>query len=206
MPKTSLTLFDFDGTLTRADSFPLFIRHAAGWLRFALGFALYSPWLVAVKLRLTDGGRVKERLFRRYFRGMAAPEFYSLCRSFAASHVGLLRRNTAATLRRAVADGQQVAIVSASLSSWIAPFFADCLTAARPLRIISTEPEIVGGRLTGRFATPNCNGPEKRRRLDRAFPDRGGLRVVAYGDSRGDREMFEWADEAVLLRASRSAS
>ena len=37
---------------------------------------------------------------------------------------------------------------------------------------------------------------ERVRRMEEAFPGREGYRVVAFGDSRGDREMLAFADEA----------
>ena len=62
--------------------------------------------------------------------------------------------------------------------------------------MVATEPEIRNGRLTGRFATPNCKGAEKVRRILGLFPDRESYRLTAFGDSRGDREMLAMADEA----------
>ena len=53
-----------------------------------------------------------------------------------------------------------------------------------------------GGRITGRLATANCNGAEKPRRILALFPHREDYRLVAFGDSRGDREMLAMADEA----------
>ena len=46
------------------------------------------------------------------------------------------------------------------------------------------------------FATPNCKGAEKVRRILGLFPDRESYRLTAFGDSRGDREMLAMADEA----------
>ena len=44
--KNKVYLFDFDGTLTNADTLLEFIRYACGRRRFYLGFALCSPILV----------------------------------------------------------------------------------------------------------------------------------------------------------------
>jgi len=51
------------------------------------------------------------------------------------------------------------------------------------------------GRVTGAFLGPNCRGPEKVARLQAEFgPD---VRLTAaYGDTSGDREMLQIADEA----------
>jgi phosphatidylglycerophosphatase C len=49
-------------------------------------------------------------------------------------------------------------------------------------------------RVSGGFAGPNCRGAEKVRRLQAAYgPD---IRLAAaYGDTSGDTEMLEIADE-----------
>ena len=49
--KKKLWLFDFDGTVTTADTLLAFIRHACGTVRFLAGFALFSPLLVLMKLQ-----------------------------------------------------------------------------------------------------------------------------------------------------------
>lgn len=56
------------------------------------------------------------------------------------------------------------------------------------------------GRLTGRFKTKNCYGAEKVMRLLAWEPNRKEYRLKAYGDSRGDREMLQFADEAKRVR------
>ena len=47
-----LYTFDFDGTLTTADTLLVFIRYACGTWRFIVGFLLHSPLLVLMKLKL----------------------------------------------------------------------------------------------------------------------------------------------------------
>jgi phosphoserine phosphatase len=82
---------------------------------------------------------------------------------------------------------------------------------------VGTQIEVVDGRLTGRFATSNCYGPEKVRRLkeyinEEVSPAGGDLEgwggkevsptggdlegaIIAYGDSRGDKELLAYANE-----------
>ena len=62
--------------------------------------------------------------------------------------------------------------------------------------VLATQAALAHDRLTGRSLSPNCYGSEKVRRLLQRFPDRQQYRLTAYGDSRGDREMLAFADEA----------
>ena len=184
--------FDFDGTLTTRDTLLAFIRYACGTPRFLLGFLLHAPLLVLLKLRLYSNGKAKQRLFTWFFRGMPLETFDALCQSFARSHRHLLRPETVSLLQQALSEGAEVLVVSASIDNWVQPFFPT-------VTVLGTQIEVIDGRLTGRFLTPNCYGQEKVRRILALYPDRSAYRLTAYGDSRGDRELLAFADEAHLV-------
>ena len=80
-------------------------------------------------------------------------------------------------------------IVSASIDLWVESFFPG-------IHVLGTQVEVEQGRLTGRFLTPNCYGQEKVNRILEEYPDRKSYHLTAYGDSRGDRELLAFADEA----------
>ena len=184
-----LFAFDFDGTLTTRDTLIAFIRYACGTPRFLLGFLLHAPLLVLMKLRLYSNGKAKQRLFSWFFRGMPIETFDALCQSFASTHRHLLRPETVRLLQQALSEGSEVLVVSASIDNWVQPFFP-------AVTVLGTQIEVIDGRLSGRFLTPNCYGQEKVRRILALHPERSAYRLTAYGDSRGDRELLAFADEA----------
>ena len=192
MPKAKIFAFDFDGTLTTRDTLLEFIRFACGTPRFLLGFLLHAPLLVLMKLRLYPNGRTKERIFSWFFRGMAIDEFNALCQRFAHTHRHLLRADIVRQLEQALAEGSEVLIISASIDNWVQPFFPS-------VTVLGTQIEVADGCLTGRFLTPNCYGQEKVRRILAIHPNRSGYHLTAYGDSRGDRELLAFADEAIKV-------
>ena len=211
--------FDFDGTLTTRDTLLLFIRHARGWWALFGGLLLFSPLLVLMKLHLADNGRTKERLFGHYFRGMLERDFDALCQSFARSHTHILRTAGLRTIQQALDRGDRVVILSASIDRWVEACLRPFLVSSSQFQVLGTEIEVADGRLTGRFATPNCYGPEKVRRLKEFLKEvsprgdvegatevspRGDVEgalegtpfIIAYGDSRGDKELLAYADES----------
>ena len=192
MPKAKLFAFDFDGTLTTRDTLLEFIRFACGTMRFLLGFLLYSPLLVLMKLRLYSNGKAKQKVFAHFFKGMTISEFDALCQDFANTHRHLLRPEVVSQLEQALFEGAEVLIVSASIDNWVQPFFPK-------VKVLGTQIEVIDGRLTGRFLTPNCYGQEKVRRILAFHPDRSAYHLTAYGDSRGDREMLAFADESHII-------
>lgn len=197
-----LYAFDFDGTLTTADTLLVFIRYACGTWRFVWGFLVHSPLLVLMKLKLYPNYRAKQRIFAWFFRGMKAETFDALCRRFADDNASLIRPKAKALLSKLFAEGESVCVVSASIDNWVRPFFYQ-LTAhsVSDFRVIGTKVEAdSNGRLTGRFLTNNCYGPEKVRRVLAEYPQLAAQRssyvVEAYGDSRGDKELLAFADNA----------
>ena len=185
--------YDFDGTLTIRDTLLEFICFACGTARLLLGFLLYSPLLVLMKLRLYSNGKAKQKVFAHFFQGMAIGEFDALCQDFAHTHRHLLRPEVVRQLEQALSEGSEVLVVSASIDNWVQPFFPK-------VKVLGTQIEVIDGCLTGRFLTPNCYGQEKVRRILALYPDRSEYHLTAFGDSRGDREMLAFADEAHLIK------
>lgn len=184
-----LYAFDFDGTLTTTDTLLAFIRHVHGTRRLLWGFLLHAPLLVLMKLHLYPNWQAKQRIFAYFFKGMSEKVFDTHCQQFALTHRHLLRHEGVQQIEAAIQEGSDVAIVSASINRWVQPFFPDT-------RIIGTEIEIKEGMVTGQFLTPNCYGIEKVKRLRKVFPDLARRHVIAYGDSKGDRELLAIAAEA----------
>lgn len=200
--KKKVYLFDFDGTLTSADTLLEFIRYACGRRRFFIGFTLFSPLLVLMKLHLYPNYRAKQRLFAWYFKGMSIDNFDLVCRRFAHHNQRLMRQKALDRLREIFHNNETLCVVSASIDNWVRPFFDNISKASRSnFRVIGTEVEVdTDGVLTGRFRTHNCYGAEKVRRVLEAMPqlksNRDDFWVIACGDSRGDKELLEFADEA----------
>lgn len=188
----NLHTFDFDGTLTKRDTLIEFIRFAKGDKFFLKCMLRFFPLLLAMKMGLYPNETVKQKVLSYCFKGMATDLFNDMCRLFARTKKGLLRKKALKCLDEALEKGDKVLIVSASVTNWVAPFFAD----KQGVMVVGTELEEEDGRLTGRLATRNCYGIEKVKRIKELFPDRNRYFLTAYGDSHGDARMLDYADKA----------
>ena len=184
-----VVVFDFDGTLTSRDSFLAFIRYAKGRWAFFIGMLIFVPLLVLMLLRLYPNYKAKQKVFAHFFGGTTIEMFNGLCQSFANNHLNLLRQKGKTALEQERKAGAEVVIVSASIDNWVQRFFPD-------VTVLGTKVEVKDGILTGRFLTKNCYGQEKVNRLLEKYPAREDYHLTAYGDSRGDKELLAFADEA----------
>lgn len=207
MKKEKIYCFDFDGTLTTKDTLLEMIKFAKGKTRFLLGFLLYSPILVLMKLHLFPNWKAKQLIFKHFFGGMTIEDFDELCVNFAMKNLYLLRFPGIARIQEAQRKRERVFVVSASIDNWVRPFFAfqnlDCV------EVLGTQIEVVDGKVTGRFQTNNCYGEEKVHRICEALTqtiengkgastlsfDRTQYDIEAFGDSQGDKEMLAFADK-----------
>lgn len=193
---TGASFFDFDGTIVKGDTFITFGVFARGRCRFMLALARTAHLLAGWKLGLLSSSRAKEALFGALFKGMDMERFRRLGREFAT--VPRERPEGMELLRGRIAAGDEVWIVSASMAPWIIPWAG--LHGIDPRHVLATEPEVdAHGCLTGRFATPNCLGPEKVRRIREAVAGFDSRTTHAYGDSCADLPMIAACDRGRLI-------
>ena len=198
--KAKVYAFDFDGTLTRKDTLIEFIRYACGNGRLLGGFLLFSPILILMKLHLYPNWKAKQQLFSWFFKGTDIDAFNDRCCQFALDKKNLLRPKGIAAMQSALQEGSKVIVVSASIENWVRPFFEQAFAGMEvlsngQLQVACTKIDVRQFKVTGKFLTMNCYGSEKVKRIDRAFPHRKTYTLIAYGDSRGDKAMLDYADE-----------
>ena len=187
-----LVAYDFDGTITARDTFMAFLRWRVTFLRFAVGLVRLIPSAMFYLMH-QDRGRLKAAAVKEFLAGLKKETVEADALAFVESQAtGLLRPDALRSWRYWQQRQARLVIVTASPDLIIAPFArglaADTLVATE-LAVDST------GRLTGGFATPNCRGPEKVKRLRALFGHDIRL-AAAYGDTGGDREMLRLADHA----------
>jgi len=195
-----ITVFDFDGTIFKGDSFHRFALHAVGVRRYAVSLIRCLPYLVAWKCGMSSSSCVKQRLFGYLYKGMPRMEFESYGRRFITKISACLNQDVVADLCRRLKSGDTVYVVSASLKEWIEPW---AMTVGR-IRVIATEASIdFTDRLDGRFRGANCRGVEKLRRLRLAEPNMEQCYLTVVTDNVSDVPLMEVADDVVFLKAGR---
>jgi len=188
-----LALFDLDGTLTRGDTLLPFLRFVAGTPALAAGLVRLAPMLVSAAAGWSQTQAAKEAVLTHFLRGKRAADLQRAGEQFARRSLpALARAHRLEQLRSHRASGDTCVLVTASLDLYVEPWARMQGFDA----VLSSRLETRDGIATGRLDGLNCYGGEKVRRIRAWLGERAVRRSWAYGDSRGDREMLEFADES----------
>jgi HAD superfamily hydrolase (TIGR01490 family) len=188
----SIAFFDFDGTITDRDIFFDFIFY-----RLRKGLSIWKimramPILAAYILKLMDNETAKEKIFGILFKAESLIKFQQTVDAYYQTCFAIrLRPAALEKIRWHQSAAHRVVIVSANFSWLIQPF-----AATHQLEMIATEAAVDAQIITGKFATPNCYGEEKVRRIQAVISSVSAYEhIYAYGDSRGDTAMLQMATD-----------
>ena len=190
---TTIVAFDFDGTLTRKDSFLRFISFCKGKTKLYMSIPYIGIVWGLFKINVLKRQHAKEIVFSHFFKGMPIQIFNDAGKAFSREIDVMLRPNVKSKISEYAKQGHKLVIISASVENWIRPWaFKNNIET-----VLGTQIEIdEAGLITGKFKSPNCIGKEKVNRLLEVFPNRKTYKLIAFGDSRGDKELMHLADES----------
>lgn len=192
----TLVLFDFDGTLTTKDSLAEFIKFAVRRPTYYFKLALFSPIFFLYKTKLMDNSYAKELLFRLYFHKIDEESFKKKALEYGETKVyDILREDIYEKFLEHIESKHRVIIVSASMKCWLEPF-----ATKHKVELLSTELAFKNGLFTGDFATKNCHGEEKLRRVKEHLNLDEFDKIYTYGDSSGDDSILAVADVKVKVK------
>jgi HAD superfamily hydrolase (TIGR01490 family) len=189
-PRT-LVLFDFDGTLTTKDTLFLFTRYAVGSFRFFWGLILLFIPMALQKMGFLSAHFTKEFFLTHFFRGFDANEFVVKAEQFSVKVLpAYVRQEALETINRYAAQQVRMVIVSASPEWWIKPWAKQLGIEVIATRLVFSE-----GKVTGAIDGLNCNREEKVSRIRAYLNLEEYEKIIAYGDTSGDKAMLSLATE-----------
>lgn len=186
-----VAFFDFDGTITKKDSFLDFVKFTHGKFKLRLGLFLYIFQILGYQLKWVSGQKIKEIFLTHYYKGVSEDQFKELGMRYCNSKLSeIIHTKALKRIEWHKNQGHHVVVVTASLSQWIKPW-CDQLE----IDLIATEIEIRDQQLTGKLKGKNCNGSEKVLRIKYIYDLDTVTYSYAYGNSSGDKELLAIADE-----------
>ena len=187
-----IAFFDFDGTITKADSTARFIRYLVGDSKFFIGIFFLLPFMFLYILNLISNNSIKQILITYFFKGKNINEFKKNAEYFSLNMLEpLIRKKALKQISWHKENGQDVVIVSASIDLWLRPW---CIK--NDVALISSMLEVNDKVITGKTRNKNCYGLEKVARIKKLYNLSEYSYIYSYGNSRGDYEMLKIANES----------
>lgn len=186
-----LYCFDFDGTLTYSDTMFLYLKFYNS-SKFRTQFLKHVPLFVLLKLKLVEPEKIKKSFIASILKGESKEKIEKKSQQFFEKYYPeIFRTNALEFIENIDRSHTESYIVSASLDIWVQPF-----AEKFKMNLLATRAEFIDDIFTGNFTGKNCNGQEKVERLKAAVKGRKYDKIIAFGDTSGDREMMDWADES----------
>lgn len=187
-----LSVFDFDGTLTRRDSFVPFLKFAFGKRVFLVRMIKLLPAVIRYVGKGMTRDELKAALIANFLTGVKAEWLEAKAAEFRVVFwARLMRPAGLKSVASEIESGALVTICSASPTLLLKPFAEEL-----GVKLIATELEVLDGHLTGEISGNNCRCEAKVLRLEAVYGSLEQYRLRAWGDSRGDRELLSAAQDA----------
>ena len=182
-----LYLFDFDGTITKKDSFIDFFLQTFGYRHLLIVIIKNLPKVLSLIIR-RDLGKLKEFLTSIFLIKKNEVVLFKLGNNYLNNHFDELMNSVAVEeiLRLQKNKENTLFIVSASLDLWLSHF-----AKKLKVKLICTQLEYKNETFTGNFKTKNCKGHEKVSRIKQVLSLEDFNEIIVYGDSDGDKEMLQ---------------
>lgn len=184
-----LYCFDFDGTLTKEDTMFSFLRFYNS-KNFFISFIKHIPLFLMLKLHLANAEKVKINFIASILKGESQESINKKALLFFEKNFPKIFRENALTFIENIQKDNECYLVTASLDIWVEPF-----AKKLGMKLLSTKALFTNGIYTGKFTTKNCNGQEKVNQIKKAINGQKFDKIIAFGDTSGDKEMLNWADE-----------
>lgn len=189
MKKPALALFDFDGTVTKKDSFIGFLLFSLGKFKFITGFLLLGPFVFMYLIKIYPNWKMKELALNFFFRGTDINNFKKICQEYGRLEIPKIIRPEAQERIKWHRDkGHDIVIVTATIK-----YYLEEWCQKQKINLIATEMKVNNGKITGNIEGKICYGEEKIRRVKERYSLDNYGRIYAYGDSRGDLPMLSLA-------------
>jgi len=198
-----IAAFDFDGTITARDTLLPFLARTCGRRTFARALRHAGRAAVEARARRAAPGdghprdEAKAVLIRELLRGRSADWLARVGESYASEVIpDQLRPEMVRQVNWHRDNGHELVLVSASLDAYLRHFGR----AHGFDEVIGVTLEIDDdGTLTGELDRPNVRGPEKATRFREWLAGDEPVFMWGYGNSSGDRELLDLADQAVWI-------
>ena len=192
MQNKTIAIFDFDGTLTKGDTFLPFLIYSFGFWKTFCCLVYTFPCTLAYFLNLVSNHYAKEKMINYFFNDINVKHMNSISENFVEQDLNkYLRSNMIDRLKWHQKQNHITVLISASLNVYLKHW-------AKKFNFSIVEATLLEKRnssYTGKIKGKNCYGIEKLNRLNRIFKNNfSEYETYGYGDSSGDKLYIDLCD------------
>jgi HAD superfamily phosphoserine phosphatase-like hydrolase len=160
--------------------------------KYSFQFLKHVPLFILLKLKLANAEAVKKSFISSMLKGESRYNIDKKAKLFfEENYPSLIRENALDFINNIDREHTESYIVSASLDIWVKPF-----AEKFNMTLLATKAEFVDDIFTGKFVGKNCNKDEKVCRVEAELGDKKFDKIIAFGDTSGDKPMFKFANES----------
>lgn len=194
--------FDFDGTLSKFDTFFLGLISVVGLKKMIVNLHKLIIVLINYYVKKLSKAQAKEEIVTILLKDMDKTELESIVFSKVVPRLDkIIINNVLQKLEYHIEHGHTVILVSANLSI----FLASWAKLHKITSVIATEIEVDANcKITGKLKSENCYGEQKVERI-KNYLIKNNLNFkysYAYGNSEGDYQMLNYANESFFVTKS----
>ncbi len=194
----NLALFDFDGTLCKKDSFTGFIFYALSKRHIVKQGLKILPWIQAYYLNIYPANAMRVKIFNAMFKDLKASEIQDIAEEYAYQVMGQLDVKIYQQLLAHQEQGDDIILVSASIDIYL-----EIICHLLNINLICTGTEIIDGKYSGHYSTPDCSSEQKKIRILEQYNIDQYQKIYAYGNSEEDLDMLSLADFKYMVGEDR---
>lgn len=192
MKKPTIAAFDFDGTISYFDTLILFLWQTTNFF-YAFFHLIYClPTFIRFLNNKELRQPAKEMLLTQFLKGMPYAKALKYGQNYASGLlIKLIKKEALKRIDWHKKQGHILVLISANLDVYLKPWaeshgFHEVISSKLEL----SDQNLITGRLLGK----NCWGQEKVNKLIDLYGAKENYCLYAYGNSRGDKELLEFAD------------
>lgn len=181
-----IVFFDFDGTITKNDSFVVFFKFISKKSFFKI-LILNLHLLILYKMGICKNPKYK---FLSILKGKTKNEIEKLCNEFMPILLSHCKKTALDKIKWHQDNNHRIVLVSASFEEYLSP-----LCKYLNIDLIATKMEFKDNKITGYIEGKNCKRNQKVIRIKEVINISEYDSIYVYGDSIGDKEMLELATQ-----------
>lgn len=190
-----LFAFDFDKTITRADTILPLSRYLCTKLKKRFIFRLIQLYFILFRLKLIESKKFKSAIVRLLLKNSIVSEVENYVFNFFKENADeIFNPEILTIISNEIKAGNKVIIISSNLDPFVRPFSRLLAVTDIFATKVKRIEDIIGDTIEG----DNCSGSVKAKILKDYKQKSDYKEVISYGDSSGDYNMLNISDKSFI--------